>query len=239
MSDFKITEKIENKKLIDLMAVIRDDSSEENMANLLREAAVSTFIVPVTVTASGVGLHAVTNEKNQSFMVVYADSDTFENASEGNPNPQGVTARFEDLMEAVTTNPSFEGFVINPGVEEVLFGKEMLDMIKKQMGAGEETAKIGLPDKYPPKLLSMLEEFAKDEPRINAVWVRLMRMESGNLRWLLVTDDSCDESSLAYMLDTLKRFIMPYMDGIDVMVISSKEEYISKVIEGKNPFWKR
>jgi len=143
------------------------------------------------------------------------------------------------LMEAVFSNSSFEGFVINPGVEEVLFGKEMLTMIKNQMGSAEENAKIGLPDKYPPKLLTMLGEFAKDESRINAIWVRLMRMESGNLKWLLVVSDSCDSDSRNYMLDTLKRFITPYMDGIDVMVISSDEEYIAKVIEGKDPFWKR
>ena len=149
-SDNKI-ERIENEGLVKLLGKIRSDNSEENMIALLKEAAVSKFIVPVDGSEGGYSFHAVSDKNGLKYMVVYSDSDSFEVAFEGKyKKQQGVAAGFGDLIEVVMSDKmGLSGFVINPGVEEVLFGKDMIKLIAQQMGiGGDGTAKVGEPDKW-------------------------------------------------------------------------------------------
>ena len=63
--DYILKETIDNKKLNALLNDVRTDPSEENMVELLREAAVSTFIVPLSLMGEGddvkVGIQGMSN----------------------------------------------------------------------------------------------------------------------------------------------------------------------------------
>lgn len=238
-SDNKI-ERIENEGLVKLLGKIRSDNSEENMIALLKEAAAARFIVPVYGTEGNYSFHAVSDKNGLKYMVVYSDSDSFEVAFEGDyKKQQGVAAGFGDLIEVVMTDKmGLSGFVINPGVEEVLFGKDMVKLIAQQMGiGGDGTAKVGEPDKYPPKLHDALTEYLKIEPSVSKIWVRLMR-ENGTDRisWLIIAETSSEGEQLKYMLDNMRKYSLPYLDNMDAYCASSKEEFASKVISGVKPF---
>jgi hypothetical protein len=130
------------------------------------------------------------------------------------------------------------GFVINPGSEEVLFGKDMLKMIGAQMGiGGDGTAKVGEPDKYPPELKEALDGYLLIEPTVSKIWVRLMR-ENGTDRlvWLVVAEAEGEGEPLKYTLENLRKYCLPYLDNMDAMVVSSKEDFAGRVIEGVKPF---
>lgn len=233
-------ERIENEKLVELLGRIRQDSSEENMIAVLKEAAVAKFLVPVDGTEGSYSFHAVSDSKGLKYMVVYCDTDSFEVAFEKKKEPQnGVVAGFADLIDVVMApKMGLSGFVINPGSEEVLFGKEMLKMIAAQMGiGGDGTAKVGEPDKYPPELKKALEGYLQIEPTVSDIWVRLMR-ENGTDRliWLIVADAEGEGEPLKYTLENLRKYCLPYLDNMDAMVVSSKEDFAGRVIEGVKPF---
>ena len=236
-------ERIVNEKLIELMGKIREDSSEDNMIAVLKEAAVSKFIVPVDGGEGDYRFHAVSDSKGLKYMVVYADSDSFEVAFENKKDKQnGVLAGFADLIDVVMApKMGLSGFVINPGSEEVLFGKDMLKMIAAQMGiGGDGTAKVGEPDRYPPELKKALEGYLLIEPTVSDIWVRLMR-ENGTDRliWLIVANAEGEGEPLKYTLENLRKYCLPYLDNMDAMVVSSTEDFASKVISGVNPFVSR
>ncbi|MBR4429737.1 MAG: enhanced serine sensitivity protein SseB C-terminal domain-containing protein [Clostridiales bacterium] len=233
-------ERIENEKLVELMGKIRQDPSEENMIAVLKEAAVAKFLVPVDGTEGNYSFHAMSDSKGLKYMVVYSDSDSFEVAFEDKKEPQnGVIAGFADLIDVVMApKMDLSGFVINPGSEQVLFGKDMLKMIAAQMGiGGDGTAKVGEPDKYPPELKKALEGYLQIEPTVSSLWVRLMR-ENGTDRliWLIVADAEGDGEPLKYTLENLRKYSLPYLDNMDAMVVSSKEDFAQKVIAGVKPF---
>ena len=233
-------ERIENEKLVELMGKIRQDPSEENMIAVLKEAAVAKFLVPVDGTEGNYSFHAMSDSKGLKYMVVYSDSDSFEVAFEDKKEPQnGVIAGFADLIDVVMApKMDLSGFVINPGSEQVLFGKDMIKMIAAQMGiGGDGTAKVGEPDKYPPELKKALEGYLQIEPTVSSLWVRLMR-ENGTDRliWLIVADAEGDGEPLKYTLENLRKYSLPYLDNMDAMVVSSKEDFAQKVIAGVKPF---
>lgn len=236
-------ERIVNERLVELLGSIRQDSSEENMIAVLKEAAAARFLVPVDGTEGDYRFHAVSDSKGLKYMVVYSDSDSFEVAFENRKEPQnGVVAGFADLIDVVMApKMDLSGFVINPGSEEVLFGKDMLKMIAAQMGiGGDGTAKVGEPDKYPPKLKEALEGYLLIEPTVSRIWVRLMR-ENGTDRliWLIVADAEGEGEPLKYTLDNLRKYCLPYLDNMDAMTVSCNEEFAKKVIDGVKPFAER
>lgn len=241
MEDYKIKETLVNAKLNDMMAAIRKDNGEDRMIELLKEAASSKFIVPLRKSADGqLSLEAVHNSDNKQFMVVYSDSESFEADHPKEEERFGVLSSFEDLVAAVTGNASVEGFVINPGAEEVLFGKEMLALIAEQMNVGKNSVKIGQPDHFPEQLLKMTEEFAKDEDSLSKVYVRLMQINGGaEYKWLMILEDSLSGEARDYMHDNFKKFISSYTDNMDVVVMSVTDDTMDKVINNVKPFWQR
>lgn len=233
-------ERIENEELVKLLGKIRQDNSEKNMIALLKASASSKFIVPVDGDEGSYSFHAVSDKNGLKYMVCYSDSDSFEVAFEDKyKKQQGVVAGFGDLIEVVMSDKmGLSGFVINPGVEEVLFGKDMIKLIAQQMGiGGDGTAKVGEPDKYPPELHNALTEYLKIEPSVSKIWVRLMR-ENGTDRisWLIIAESSLEGEQLKYMLDNMRKYCLPYLDNMDAYCASSKEEFASKVINGVKPF---
>lgn len=233
-------DRIENTELVEVMGRVRQSGTEENMIELLRQVAGATLLVPVDGDEGSYSFHAVAGAEGKKYMVVYSDSDSYEVAFEGKPYKQkGVTAGFADILDVVMApNMGLDGFVINPGVENILFGKDMLKMIAQQMDiGGDDTAKVGEPDHYPEQLKSKLEEYLLDAPSVKRIWVRLLKENHTEvLRWMIIIDTELEGDELKYQTETLKNFVKPYLDGMDALVVSSKEDFSQQVIKGVKPF---
>ncbi|MCR4670236.1 MAG: enhanced serine sensitivity protein SseB [Saccharofermentans sp.] len=237
MSDNK---KIENKELKELMKALRADPSEENMLNLLKAAAVSKFIVPVDGKEGDYRFHAVSDAKDRRHMVVFADTESFDKASQGKAQ-NGVLAGFEDILDVVAEEKmGLDGFVINPGTDEVLFGKDMCDLIREQISPKDESVKVGQPDHWPEKLREMTMEFFKIDPDIKKVWIQLMRrMSDDNLNWLIVVESDLEGEREQYLMDSFRSYIVPYLDGLPPLVVSYRVDFAKQVIKDLDPFYGR
>jgi hypothetical protein len=233
-------DRIENTELVEVMGRVRQSGTEENMIELLRQVAGATLLVPVDGDEGSYSFHAVAGAEGKKYMVVYSDSDSYEVAFEGKPYKQkGVTAGFADILDVVMApNMGLDGFVINPGVENILFGKDMLKMIAQQMDiGGDDTAKVGEPDHYPEQLKDKLEEYLLDAPSVKRIWVRLLKENHTEvLRWMIIIETELEGDELKYQTETLRNFVKPYLDGMDALVVSSKEDFSQQVIKGVKPF---
>ncbi len=233
-------DRIENTELVEVMGRVRQSGTEENMIELLRQVAGATLLVPVDGDEGSYSFHAVAGAEGKKYMVVYSDSDSYEVAFEGKPYKQkGVTAGFADILDVVMApNMGLDGFVINPGVENILFGKDMLKMIAQQMDiGGDDTAKVGEPDHYPEQLKDKLDEYLLDAPSVKRIWVRLLKENHTEvLRWMIIIETELEGDELKYQTETLRNFVKPYLDGMDALVVSSKEDFSQQVIKGVKPF---
>ncbi|MBP5655859.1 MAG: enhanced serine sensitivity protein SseB C-terminal domain-containing protein [Clostridiales bacterium] len=232
--------KLENKELKELMAKVRSDPSEKNMLDLLKSAATAKFIVPVDGTEGDYRFHAVSDGQGRTHMVVFSDSESFDRASEGKKQ-NGILAGFEDLLEVVTSDKmTLEGFVVNPGTEEVLFGKDMCDMIWEQLKNADDSVKVGPPDHWPEKLEEMTSEFFKIDSEIDRIWIQLMRrMSDENLNWLIIIESALEGEREQYLLDSFRSYIVPYLDGIAPVAVSFREPFAKQVTDKTKPFYER
>ena len=235
-----MNDKIENKELKELMANVRADSSEENMLKLLKAAAVASFIVPVDGKEGDFRFHAVSDGKNRRHMVVFSDSASFDKASEGK-RQNGIVATFDDILFVVTEEKmGLDGFVINPGTDEVLFGKDMCDLIREQIAPPDESVKVGQPDHWPEKLREMTEEFFKIDKDIKKVWIQLMRrMSDDNMNWLIIIESDLEDDREKYLLDSFRSYIVPYLDSLPPVVVSFREDFARQVTASTDPYYER
>lgn len=230
--DIYLNKRIDNPKLLQLMKEIREKSSEQKMLELLTEATAASFVVPVNSANDETGkysFHAIQGGQDRMLLVVFADSASFDNKFENTePKQKAVSATFEDLMHAVLNNAGkLDGFILNPGTEEVVFGREMLKMISSQMKPATDnqlSAKIGDPDHYPDKLIKKAQEFGKAECVVNAIYVRICQLKGSNdLHWLfLLEHDGRDDQEALF--ERFERYIMPYLDGLNGLVIDKENE---------------
>ena len=243
--DIFIHEEIRNDELLKLMHEMRQDRTSEKMLEVLKLAAASAFIVPVDTSADGrFSFHAVGDNKGRRFIVAYADSGSFATA-EKDENQKGVKASFEDLMDVVTKESlRLDGMIINPGAAEVIFGKDLINSIKGQMAPaeGEDTLDMHVaePSEYPPKLKEMIAEFAKDEASISKVYVRLLvTPDKQVMKWLIGVETSKEGEQKKYILDTISRFLTPYLQGVEPIAAGTDEDFVKQAIKDAEPFYDR
>lgn len=237
--DIFIHETIRNPKLLDLLKKVKKEGTPEVMLEVLKEASVSKLIVPVTESDRGVSFNAVTDKKKRRFIVVFSDTDSFD-INKATDDQKAVTSTFEDLMEVVLT-PSFylDGMIINPGSEDVLFGSELLEMIKEQMApASEVDVKVGDPDHYPDNFYKMMKEFMIDEKRVTKIYVRLFhQLKDDVTSWMFILDITSDNlEERKYICETFNRFMAPYTDGLNSVTIDINEEYAREAVADVKPF---
>lgn len=238
-NDYYIHERIENKKLLELMRKMRKERTSQVMLDVLSEAAGCKFIVPIELIDDNFSFHAVGDNQGRRFMVSFSDSDSFD-INKKSDDQKAVTASFADLVEAACQeNLGLDGLIINPGSEDVVLGREMLMDIHKNM-APDNTVQIGDPDRYPDNMKKMINEFCSDEKRITKVYVRFFQNSDATKKgWLFILACDAPEAERKYIFDTFNRFMRPYCDGLECVTAGSDEEYAISAAEGAKPVYEQ
>ena len=238
-SEYKLTENLSNARLLDLMHVLREEKNSQNMLNVLTEAAVCKFIVPLETSEDRISFQAVGDKNGRKFMVVFSDTDSFE-INKSKEEQQAIISPFEDLLEAVTApNLGLDGLIINPGAEEILFGRELMESIKKQMNT-EVSLQIGDPDEYPAKLKQMALAFCQDEPSVRRLFARFYKAQnSNNQGWFFILDIDGDESKRTYVTDTFNRYIKPYAGTEEIITADITQDWASEAAQGGTPLYEK
>ena len=238
-NDYILRQRVENPKLLELMRKMRKDRTSQNMLDVLTEATECTFIVPLEIINDSISFHAVGDNKGRRFMVAFSDSDSFD-INKKDDDQKAVTASFVDLIDAaIEENLALDGVIINPGAEEVMLGKQMLQDIRKNMEP-DNTVQIGDPDRYPVEMKKMIIEFCHGESRIKKAYVRFFQNADGTSKgWLFILGCDAPDNERKYIFDTFNRFMKPYCDGLECVTVGSDEDYAITAAEGAKPVYEQ
>ncbi|MBO7450184.1 MAG: enhanced serine sensitivity protein SseB C-terminal domain-containing protein [Clostridiales bacterium] len=237
---------IQNPALLLAMKVIRSENTEENMLKVLSEAVKAKFILPVEGNEEGkMRFHAVQGDEGRIYQIVYADSISFNNAfPSGKQN--GIVAGFMDLADLVLNeNSKINGFVVNPGAEEVLFREDMLKtiidefkkdgIIKESDAPKSANIKVGDPDRLPDGMGNATIDFGASRDEIFRIFIQLMQREGKDKpEWLFVVDHAGKTDEV---LKELGNKVGPHLDGLDFVMIDMGDPMAEKIIKGKMPVY--
>lgn len=252
---------IKNPELILAMQLLKKNNNDENMLKVLTEALKSQLILPVNGQLEGkMQFHAVSGSDGKIYQVVYADSLSF-NEAFGASNQNGLVANFMDLADLVINEKSkVNGFVINPGKEEIIFGQEMIQAIVNQLiaegavpgkdgskassEASSETpsktssssnVRVGDPESLPEGLGNAAIEFASSFEEVFKVTIQLMQYEGEDRpKWLFIVDHNGDSDEL---FGYLGKAVGPYLSGLDIVMVDGNSPFGKQASNGKVPVY--
>ncbi|MCQ2482026.1 MAG: enhanced serine sensitivity protein SseB C-terminal domain-containing protein [Clostridia bacterium] len=255
---------LSNKKLRALMQEVRVTKKEQAMLDLLAEAAICNFLVPVDGSEK-ISFHALQGPDGKAYLVVYGDSDTFLEDFAANRNQRTAVASFPDLIEAVLNDSlKLDGFILNPGHEEILFGKDMLKLIKEQLPQNKsennttevnssevvpsaDDIKIGDSNRYPVDLREKVTEFGKNHSEIVKIFLRLYQknpnssQEEKEMGWLFVIafNSVCSGELQKKIFSEFDIMAADYVDSMPYMIISSATDLAKSAMENAEPVYSR
>lgn len=251
---------LNNIKLKALMQQIKISRSEQNMLDLLAEAAVCNYLVPVDGTDK-ISFHALQGSGNKVYLVVYADGETFLKDFSADKKQKTVLATFADLIEAVLNESlNMDGFILNPGHEEILFGKDMLKLIKEQMPQREETSdgdaeakvsevmediKIGDSNKYPDGLRDIINSFGTLKSEVTKIFLRLYQKNPNSdssekeMGWLFVIEFNkvCSGDLQKTVFGEFDQVVADYVDNMPYMIINSSSAMGKEAMKNAEPVY--
>lgn len=244
---------IKNPELVLAMAALRADKSDDNMLKVLTAVLQSKLILPVEGEIQDkMRFHAVTGTDGNIYQVVYADTLSF-NQAFGSSSQNGLVATFMDLADLVIGEKSkVNGFVINPGKEEVIFRKEMVQAVVSQLisegvvpgstdNASSTSSKtsanvtVGDPESLPDGLGNATIEFASGFDEVFKVTIQLMKYENEDKpKWLFIVDHNGDADEL---FDYLGKAVGPFLSGLDIVMVDAGSPFGKQAAAGKIPVY--
>ena len=243
---------IKNPELLAALKLINTDNTEENMLGVLKEAVKAKFILPVEGNEEGkMRFHAVEGDEGRIYQIVYSDSESF-NLAFVNKKQNGIVAGFMDLADLVLNeNSKINGFVVNPGKENVLFREDMLrtiieefkkdGIIKDIPSKVEKTTsqslniKVGDPDKLPEGMGNAVIDYGAKKDEIFRIFIQLMQREGlEKPEWLFVVDHTGRNDEV---FTELGEAVGPFLDGLHFVMIDMGDPIAEKVIAGKVPVY--
>lgn len=247
---------IKNPELIMAMKLLRETNNEENMLKVLTAILNAKLILPVNGEIKDkMQFHAVAGNDGKIYQVVYADTYSF-NEAFGAANQNGLVATFMDLADLVINEKSkVNGFVLNPGKEEVIFGQEMIQAVVTQLvaegvvpannGGAEGNAtkstsslsnvKVGDPEALPEGLGNATIELGSSFEEVFKITIQLMQYEGEDKpKWLFIVDHNGDSEEI---FGYLSKAVGPYLAGLDIVMVDGDSTFGKQAATGKIPVY--
>jgi len=186
--------------------------------------------------AEKVDLIAIKNKKNHSYLPVFTDWKQVEKWKAKDVN--FVFFDWRDYINFLEKNEKILGIVMNPFDQNVIFSVEE---IKKNADVLEsfrqgESVKVGIPEKYPEKMVNILKNFLVTQKNVNAVYLLLMIRDMNKDSSYLLVIDAEEENEAQYDLIAEKGF--PHLNcGERLDFVSINSEFGKSVVKSYEPFY--
>ena len=226
--DLHIDERLEKQKIAEFLAqrgtVSREDTEKQNelVNGLINELVMNTrFIAPVTLSgeaeAQQASFRMVKSPKGDHFFPAFTSSEDLERWEEAKDS-QTIQLTFDSYAVMLANNSSIGGLVINPFTDNFALDKRIVAkwFERKQIivhgHANSAITKdtkyeIYAPAPYPFELSDKLSEVAKEQPEVERVWLRGIKLD-GRDGYLAVVEHTGDKQKLFPVLgDAVKSLL--------------------------------
>ena len=226
--DLHINEKLEKQKIAELLAqrgtIPPDDTQKQNefLGSLIGELVMNTrFIAPVTISGEGdarnVSFHMVKSPKGENYFPTFTSSEDMEKWAEAK-NADTVQLTFDNYAIMLANNSGISGLVVNPFTDNFAVDKHMVAQWfehKQMIVQGhanhaitkDSEYELYAPSPYPFELSDKLCEVAKEQPEVERIWLRGIKLD-GREGYLAVVDHTGDKSKLFPVLGEAVRSLL-------------------------------
>ncbi len=257
---FNASKPVTNPDLVSAIQRAREDSTPETWADMVRETTRARFITPVDFSSSPVSgetekktapsfsLHMLEDPASrQQFYLAFTDWE--ELAKWRSAQGQRVLIlTFDDYARLVLDGKiAAGGFIINPYSGNVVFGKAMIETVRREKAGltnrGAEkmvmkkgtTVFLGEPDEYPEALIRSLSSFLETQGGVEAAYLQSMEKD-GVSSYLVAVDFQGDQKAL---FDGISGVAAGLLSDMALNLTSCDTEFWRDTAEGLEPFYQK
>lgn len=244
--------KIENPELLKVLQAVKESSTPENQEKLTEELKKANLLAPVNfdvkidqikngkiqnVQPTQIKFFLINTNDGKTFFPLFTDLEHVSKFSFGKDvKPNNIVRQVKDY-HILLSQPDQKaiGVVINPGVENIVVPKGLVDIIagKKPMpkpvvpnNPAPLVARYSDPSVYPTKLAMEVYDRAEATKEIEKVWLKQKTVGHEGSFVLVVKSSSSDE----HILNEIREVAVPNAKNVPVEVIFANEENLKTIV---------
>lgn len=250
-----------NLALQQAIDTLQAEDTTENRKKMLGVAAVSRYLVPVTLTPppprdekgrpiaqpdTQMAIQLLTNKEGKKYFMGFTSPQRLAQWPQ-HKNGDIILTPFDQFAKLLADpNCPAEGLVIDPFTKNVTIPKSLVLSLQKgkeqlnQMRAISKNARIVFedPTKWPDELVNALTAVCKKSSEVNAAFLRMMYV-NGKKNYLLVLDLKEGDEGRKQVLENLKEAAKPHLGSLAMGVSLITTDLGKKGAKGAKPFYKK
>ena len=235
---------IDNTRLVKLMDRAKKDHNQKRKEDLLEQLKKAQFLSPVSDPESTAQDKGVQREETMEFISIGDIHDNWylpvftdweELYKWKRRETKAIVLSLKDYLPVIQNNKDLHGLVINPFGQNIVINKAILQQLSL---AGQEShVMIGVPKKYPDKLVKAVREKLSNIPFVNSAYLLWMARENGEQGYLMILDAPGHEQEA---FQTVGKLAKEYLEEGEMMDFLSLESQLSNdAVNGQTPFYSK
>lgn len=248
-----INKPIENLVLLGLLDKLKTLFNADTEHEFFKELLSTKFLSPITQDSlqgckrgestlkegARIKFIHLNDEKGNSYLPVFTDWNELKKWNE-TEEIKTLILSFEDYKTMTLENNSMiTGFVLNPYGHNIVFDKNLIQQAEESVSKKRESESvmIGVPEKYPHKMIEALKDFLPTIDSVKSAYLLLMVRGEKDKSCLLVVDT---DGNLNIVFGKIAKIVTKYLakeELIDFVPLS--QPFGKSAVEGQEPFYKK
>ncbi|MEG0314854.1 MAG: enhanced serine sensitivity protein SseB [Erysipelotrichaceae bacterium] len=248
-----INKPIENLVLLELLDKLKAQFNADTEHEFFKELLSTKFLSPITQDSlhgckSGestlkegatIKFIHLNDEKGNSYLPVFTDWNELKkwNETEG---IKTLILSFEDYKTMILENNSmFTGFVLNPFGHNIMFDKNLIQQAEENVSEKKEreSVMIGVPEKYPHKMIEALKDFLPSIDSVKSAYLLLMVRREKDTSYLLVVET---DGNLNDVFGKIAKVVTKYLSKEELIdFVPLSQPFGKSAVEGQEAFYKK
>lgn len=248
-----INSPIQNPVLLELLDNLKAQFNLETEHEFFQELLSTKFLSPITQDSlqecrseentlkEGATLQFIhlNDEKGNSYLPVFTDWNELKKWNK-TEEIKTLILSFEDYKTMILENNSMlTGFVLNPFGHNIIFDKNLIQQAEENVSKKRESESvmIGVPEKYPHKMIEALKEFLPSIESVKGAYLLLMVRGEKEKSYLLVVDT---DGNLNDVFGKIAEIVTKYLSKEELIdFVPLSQAFGKSAVEGQEPFYKK
>lgn len=246
---------IENPELVSSMKELKNNYTQATERNFFKKLLEAKFLAPVIIDPAPVSKNEKTTlNKNTSisfieiidnegsnFFPAFTDWEELRKWNQGE-DLQTLIFTFKDYKEVILEREdekSINGFVLNPLGQNVIFGKEQIQIVNNNAVQidQDESVQIGVPKNYPTEMIEAVKSYLPKLSSVKSAYLMLMIRGKDDKSYLLVIDTDEDYNKVFENIAEVATKSLKPDEKIDFVPFN--EEFGKSAVKDQDPFYRK
>ena len=244
---------VNNPVLLEAIEDLKLNYNQENELNFFQKLQGADFLVPIATdplfeTNKGeailekntkIEFISITNDKGETYFPAFTDWNELKKWNEDS-KIRTVIFKFSDYKKVILDddNTTWSGFVINPYGQNIIMGRDQIDLVNKEVEIEkEESVMLGIPQEYPYQMIDAITGLLSKIKSVKCAYLLLMIRNKTDKSFLIVVDTNDNPKETFDMISNVSTGFLREDEKIDMTPLNTP--FGKNAVKDQKPFYQK